>query len=53
MSRACSDTGERSLAHWSEAGREEMDAFYQVATLDYRELVRPYATTTLKSHHCP
>jgi SAM-dependent methyltransferase len=42
VSRACSDTGERSLAHWSEAGREEMDAFYQVATLDYRELVRAF-----------
>lgn len=42
MSRSCSDTGERSLAHWSEAGRDEMDAFYRVATLDYRELVRAF-----------
>jgi len=32
------DTRDRSLAHWSEAARAEMDAFYEVATLDYREL---------------
>lgn len=32
------DTFERSMAHWSEAGRKEMEAFYAVATLDYREL---------------
>jgi len=32
------DTFERSMAHWSEAGRAEMEAFYAVATRDYREL---------------
>jgi len=32
------DTFDRSMAHWSEAGRTEMDAFYRVATRDYREL---------------
>ncbi len=32
------DTFERSMAHWSETGRAEMDAFYRVATQDYREL---------------
>ncbi len=42
MSREAGDTRERSLAHWSEAGRAEMDAFYRVATLDYRELARAW-----------
>ena len=37
MSR--SDTAQRSLDHWSEAGRSEMDAFYALATEDYRQLV--------------
>ncbi|MGF1466234.1 MAG: class I SAM-dependent methyltransferase [Sandaracinaceae bacterium] len=32
------DTFDRSLVHWSEGGRAEMDLFYRVATLDYREL---------------
>lgn len=32
------DTAERSLAHWSEAGRREMEDFYALATTDYREL---------------
>lgn len=32
------DTAERSLAHWSEAGRREMEAFYELATEDYRQL---------------
>jgi SAM-dependent methyltransferase len=32
------DTADRSLAHWSEAGRTEMDAFYALATEDYRLL---------------
>lgn len=39
MSTETGDTFDRSLRHWSEAGRTEMDAFYRVATLDYRELV--------------
>ena len=29
---------ERSLAHWSEAGRREMEDFYALAAVDYREL---------------
>ena len=32
------DTAQRSLAHWSEAGRREMEAFYALATEDYRQL---------------
>jgi SAM-dependent methyltransferase len=32
------DTAQRSLQHWSEAGRAEMDGFYALATQDYREL---------------
>ena len=38
MSAETGDTQDRSLAHWSEVAREEMDAFYQVATMDYKEL---------------
>ncbi len=33
-----SDTAARSLAHWSEGGRREMEAFYALARLDYRLL---------------
>ena len=33
-----SDILTRSAAHWSEAGREGMDAFYTLATDDYRHL---------------
>lgn len=32
------DTAARSLAHWSEEGRAEMEAFYVLATEDYRQL---------------
>jgi SAM-dependent methyltransferase len=32
------DTADRSLAHWSEQGRTEMEAFYALATEDYRQL---------------
>jgi SAM-dependent methyltransferase len=32
------DTAARSLAHWSEAGRDEMEAFYAFARLDYELL---------------
>jgi SAM-dependent methyltransferase len=32
------DTAQRSLEHWSEAGRAEMQAFYTLATEDYRQL---------------
>ncbi|HET9102706.1 MAG TPA: class I SAM-dependent methyltransferase [Solirubrobacteraceae bacterium] len=34
------DTAERSLTHWSEAGRAEMDAFYALAYRDYERLAR-------------
>ncbi len=36
---AAQDTAARSLAHWSEAGRAEMEAFYALASEDYRQLV--------------
>ncbi|MBX5330974.1 class I SAM-dependent methyltransferase [Rhodococcus fascians] len=32
------DTAERSLEHWSEAGRTGMEAFYALATEDYHQL---------------
>jgi len=32
------DTAQRSLEHWSEQGRAEMEAFYALATEDYRQL---------------
>jgi SAM-dependent methyltransferase len=35
---AVPDTAARSLAHWSEEGRREMEAFYALARLDYRLL---------------
>ncbi|MFT5441395.1 MAG: SAM-dependent methyltransferase [Myxococcota bacterium] len=36
------DTFERSCEHWSDAGREEMDAFYELARVDYRYLAEAY-----------
>ena len=33
------DTAQRSLQHWSESGRTGMEAFYALATEDYRQLV--------------
>lgn len=38
MASARTDTAARSLAHWSEAGRAEMEAFYALARLDYERL---------------
>lgn len=35
---ATPDTAARSLAHWSEDGRREMEHFYAVAAIDYRIL---------------
>src|ERR1700761_8205647 len=32
------DTAQRSLEHWSELGRGEMEKFYALATEDYRQL---------------
>ncbi len=37
-SPAGEDTAARSLSHWSEAKRDEMDAFYVLANEDYRQL---------------
>ncbi len=36
------DTAARSLAHWSEEGRGEMDAFYALARRDYERLARGF-----------
>ena len=36
------DTAARSLAHWSEEGRVEMDAFYALARRDYERLARGF-----------
>jgi SAM-dependent methyltransferase len=36
------DTAARSLAHWSEASRAEMDAFYALARRDYERLARGF-----------
>ncbi|MEM6731802.1 MAG: hypothetical protein AAF658_09610, partial [Myxococcota bacterium] len=33
-----SDTYARSLEHWSETGRQEMEGFYALASVDYRHL---------------
>ena len=36
------DTAARSLAHWSEENRAEMDAFYALARRDYERLARGF-----------
>ena len=36
------DTFERSCEHWSDAGREGMEAFYELAKVDYRHLAEAY-----------
>ena len=36
------DTFERSCEHWSDAGRDEMEAFYELAHIDYRYLAEAY-----------
>jgi SAM-dependent methyltransferase len=36
------DIAARSLAHWSEEGRAEMDAFYALARRDYERLARGF-----------
>jgi SAM-dependent methyltransferase len=36
------DTFERSCEHWSDAGRDEMEAFYELARVDYRYLAEAY-----------
>ncbi|MFK7830609.1 MAG: class I SAM-dependent methyltransferase [Congregibacter sp.] len=39
---AKADTFERSCEHWSDAGRNEMEAFYELAQVDYRHLAEAY-----------
>ncbi len=39
------DTFERSCEHWSAAGRDEMEAFYELARVDYRYLADVPALT--------
>lgn len=36
------DTFERSCEHWSDAGRAGMEAFYELARVDYRHLAEAY-----------
>jgi len=36
------DTFERSCEHWSDAARDEMEAFYELARVDYRYLAEAY-----------
>jgi SAM-dependent methyltransferase len=36
------DTFERSCEHWSDAGRDEMEAFYELARVDYRYLAEAF-----------
>lgn len=39
---ARADTFERSCEHWSDAARDEMEKFYQLARVDYRYLAQAY-----------
>lgn len=39
---AQADTFARSCEHWSDAGRDEMEAFYELARIDYRHLAEAY-----------
>ena len=36
------DTFLRSCEHWSEANRKEMEAFYSLASIDYKYLAEAY-----------
>ena len=45
---ARADTFERSCEHWSDAGRDEMETFYELARVDYRYLAQAYDGPT----HC-
>jgi SAM-dependent methyltransferase len=42
MIKVLSDTFERSCEHWSDAGRDEMESFYELARIDYRYLAEAY-----------
>lgn len=49
--KAEGDTFDRSCAHWSEAGRAEMDSFYVLAVEDYRQLATSFEWADwLKDH---
>ena len=39
---AHADTFERSCDHWSDAARDEMESFYELARVDYRYLAEAY-----------
>ncbi len=39
------DTFQRSCEHWSDSGRAEMEAFYELARVDYRYLAEAYSWT--------
>ncbi|WP_179272988.1 MULTISPECIES: bifunctional 2-polyprenyl-6-hydroxyphenol methylase/3-demethylubiquinol 3-O-methyltransferase UbiG [unclassified Rhodococcus (in: high G+C Gram-positive bacteria)] len=45
------DTAERSLEHWSEAGRTGMEAFYALATEDYHQLALAADWPALLAEH--
>ncbi|RMB77060.1 class I SAM-dependent methyltransferase [Rhodococcus sp. SBT000017] len=45
------DTAERSLDHWSEAGRTGMEAFYALATEDYHQLALAADWPALLAEH--
>ena len=45
------DTAQRSLEHWSELGRREMEQFYALATEDYRQLALAADWVTLLGAH--
>src|ERR1700760_1330838 len=47
------DTAQRSLEHWSELGRREMEQFYALATEDYRQLALAADWTALLGEHAP
>lgn len=48
------DTAQRSLDHWSEAGRAGMEAFYSLATEDYLQLAagRDWAADLFPARRC-
>jgi SAM-dependent methyltransferase len=45
------DTAQRSLEHWSEQGLSEMEAFYVLATEDYRQLALAVDWAALLGEH--
>jgi SAM-dependent methyltransferase len=42
MMNELADTFERSCEHWSDAARNEMESFYELARVDYRYLAEAY-----------